>query len=312
MNRPEIPEHPAALTIEGQRFEHVQNRVYEPVSVYRGNENFLRVGPNESIAQEREKHEQLYELGFPVAELLGHGQYTGERAYYIERSLGSESYADVFTADCRLQGEVSTEHFDAFCAVMQRYATAQVRTLEQGNSFEVFAHMTHADIIADDFPNLRDIIKRTLAKLEGRLTSVPSTLVHDDLNPMNVLEGGVIDVAGMRRSAGAYDLEAAIYHIAMFPSDEGYEDRRRFDYSADQRRQYLALVDQVYAAGSDFKPSAHIPEYIVGKLFWAAARMQDKPQVLAWRGALLERVLTAYLTEGDVPAELLKPVDSLF
>ena len=75
------------LTIEGRVFEHVKTRDYTPVSIFKSDEIFLRIGPKELLEEEINFHRTLIKFGFHVPNILSEGNLKNEH-YYMESSLG--------------------------------------------------------------------------------------------------------------------------------------------------------------------------------------------------------------------------------
>ncbi len=83
------------VELDGQQFTHVKTRAYTPVSVYRGENSFLRIGPKDLISSELHLHRKLLNFGFPVSSIISEGEKDG-RYFYVETSLGDTHFGNVF------------------------------------------------------------------------------------------------------------------------------------------------------------------------------------------------------------------------
>jgi len=77
------------IIVENKKFEHVKTRLHSPVSIYKGPDFYMRIGPINLIKKELLTHNKLLEYNFSVAKILKEGEKDNQY-FYIEESLGNE------------------------------------------------------------------------------------------------------------------------------------------------------------------------------------------------------------------------------
>lgn len=181
------------LTINNQAFEHLKTRTYRGVSIYRGSESFLRIGPHKEINRERNDHTHLLSQHFPVAHILEYGEYR-DQAYYIEESLGTQTISDLFIEDTEKKWAISSLHFESFLALIERLTRAQIQSREvQAKSVTDFAHGILIEQLISEKPDWTDRIHALFTQIQNRLSVFPSVFVQGDCNPRNLFPKGIID-----------------------------------------------------------------------------------------------------------------------
>ena len=260
------------------------------VALYRGEGAYVRVGPSHALEPEYRAHVRLLALGFPVAALLDRGE-SGGRFYFVEESLGPETFGDRFDSEMG-RGGVAEASFAAFLAVVRRYAAAQLRgaTAADDRTGDAFAGIARLDQALDELPDLRGAALSGFARAVERLSAYPSVETHPDLHAYNVCAGGVIDLEGVTRGYAGYDVIGALLVPELFPPAPG-----AYGFSPTQRARYLAAVDALYAEHDLPPPSALSGEIRLCKLLSSVVGRRRRPEQRRW---LVERCRAALSPYG--------------
>lgn len=293
------------ITVDGTAYIYIRTRAYAPVSVYRGENEFLRIGPKDAIVKELNSHKRLLEFAFPIPQILSEGEMDN-RYYYIETSLGNTLLSDIFLADTERQGAVADKNFRKLSELVEKFARAQLKTAEQQDVSESFYLGMHMDYLIDELPRLQEKIMAGFEKLKMRTSSLPAVMTHGDFNPHNIFEGGVIDFENMFDAPAGYDIVSNAYHAFLFPKEGDFEATRRYGFSEEQITGYFSLMDTVYIENGLPKLSNFIPDFIFGRTVWSAVRMQRWPKVQQWRYEKFEKILESYLSDDGNVISLVK------
>ena len=265
-------------------------------------DSFLRIGPKELISPELELHRKLLTYGFPVPQITSEGIKDG-RQYYIENSVGDTLLGTVFAEDSKKGEGVSREHFSDLVSLTSIFAEAQLKTLESREAFNEFYKGIHVDVLEEELPELKDTIRLAVEKLQKGTASLPTVLSHGDLNPHNLFKKGVIDFGSSFHAPAGYDLITNLYHIYNFPADSSHENARRYDFTAEQRAEYLSTMDKIYEKHHLPKVSDFLNHFIFARAIWSAVKMDHYPKLQAWRYEQFKKILDTYISGGDL-AEL--------
>jgi len=289
-----------SLAIDGKTFSHVKTRNYTPVSIYRGQGGFLRIGPKDIIGEELALHKKLLKFDFPIPQILSEGD-VDDQHYYIETSLGDTLLGDIFWEDTKKNGAVSDENFRKLLVLVEKFARAQLKTAEKRDAFEGFSRGLHREYVLEELPYLEEKILAGFEKLRMRTKSLPIVMTHGDFNPYNIFEAGVIDFGSMFDAPAGYDLVTNIYHAFLFPKEGDFEAMRRYELSENQTAEYLSLIDSIYIEKGLPKPSDFAEDFMFSRIIWSAVRMQKLPKIQKWRYEKFKRVLESYLAgDGNV------------
>lgn len=286
------------IAIAGKSYSFVKTRAYAPVSVYRYENEFLRIGPKNILTKEIALSKKLLEFGFPIPQILSEGEKDNQY-YFIETSLGDTLLGDIFWKDAQEKGLVSDKNFQKLLVLVERFTRAQLRTAEPGEAFESFYLGIHVEYIIEELPHLEEKIRAGFEKLKTRTILLPVVMTHGDFNPYNLFEAGVIDFESMFEAPVGYDIVCAIYHTFLFPNGTDFESARRYEFSADQITAYFALVDKIFVENNLPKVSDFSADFIFARMIWSAVRMQRMPKVQKWRYNKLENILDSYLSENE-------------
>lgn len=297
-------EPPQELSVDGEDYAFVKTRTYDPISVYRGADSFLRIGPQDKLEKEATFHQQLLTLGFPVPQIVRTGNYQGQY-YYVEKSFGDNRLGDSFSNEYSAAGEVCDQSFNAFLELMESYTQAQLKTAKELDWSNDFHDMTQLNILAEERPDLKEQLEAAYERVKTRLAHIPAVLTHADFNPFNLFKEGIIDIGDFSYAPAGYDVSTNVFHTYMFPSGGDFEMHRRYSFKPAQLESYFAHIDQLFSRQGLPNPSVHVDDYLIGKMTWSAARMHKKPKVQAYRYELLDRITKAYLDGQDVKDILL-------
>ncbi len=288
-----------AILIKDKKYTHVKTREYTPVSVYRNQEEFLRIGPKELITPELELHKRLLSYDFPIPNLLTEGEIE-EGFYYIEKSLGENLLGDIFWEDCKNVDQISKEHFQSFLNLSERFAEAQLKTAQPEKDFESFYIGIHANYIQEELIDIKQQILQAFEKLKERTSNLPTVLTHGDFNAYNLFEKGVIDFGSMHNAPAGYDLVTNIYHTYNFPKTGDFESMRRYEFTSQQISEYINAIDKIYVENDLEALSEYQEDFIIAKTIWATSRMQSYPKIQKWRYDRFRKMLSEYLSGNSI------------
>lgn len=292
------------LTINQENFYHVKTREYTPVSIYKSENSFLRIGPTELIKKELARHRELLEYKFPVAQLLAEG-VQGDRYYYIEKTMGDVLLSDIFAEDCREHGRVSDEHFADFLKLIESFAQAQLATVKEKSSVQKFYDGIHIDYLIEERPQLDERVKLALGKITDRIFMLPAVLTHGDFNLRNIFPAGIIDFENMFYAPAGYDLVCLIYHTYYFPKAGDYEHLRRYEFTSAQIAEFFERLDALYVKSGLPPVSDFVNEFLFARTVWAVVRMDHCPKMQHWRYEMFDEILDNYLAGQPVAPVLL-------
>lgn len=296
---------PKELIIDGQKFALVKTRAYTPISVYKGDGSFLRIGDKAELEPEVRHHQQLITLGFPVPKIIKEGESNGQ-FYYEEESFGEDHLGALFAKEYKSLGKISNHSLQTLIGVSKKFAEAQLKTATESDWKDDYYELTHTDWMIDELPDCKDMILKAFEKCTARLRGLPSVLTHGDFNTWNLFSQGVIDLEKLNNAPAGYDLISNIYHMWVFPTSGDYEMTRSSQFSVKQVAQYLSEMDKVFTK-KDLPPvSDYQDELFLGRMTWLAARMQRWPKIQQWRYDLFVNLIRTYLDGGSVVNQLIK------
>lgn len=293
------------LTIEGKDYIFVKTRSHMPVSIYKGDGCYLRIGPPELIQGEIDYHRSLLEFGFPIPTILTIGEHLGY-GYFIESSLGEEHFGEIFARTCTRDCIVYDTEFEKLLAIVEKFLSAQLKTVNlKPSTPELFRRLIQLDTVIEELPELETSTREAMARIENRIQSLPSVLTHGDFNPFNILEGGVIDWERGSYTPLGYDLTSNITQTFFFPLGGDFEYTTSYRYSSEQIIKYWKRLDAICAEAGIVSISDYRNDFILCRCMWSLVRMQRWPKLQAWRNELYKKLLEAYLNDEDL-TELLR------
>lgn len=275
-------------------YTYVRTREQQPISVYKREGAYLRIGPANLIRQEIQWHETLAESGFPIPQSTESGSFHGQ-GYYVESSLGAKQFSRLFIEDWKKGRCITSQHFEALVRIVKRVASAQLQNIQTREKtkkrlWKEFFENIHLGILRKELPSLADKLRHAALIVEKRLTHLPFVLSHGDFNAHNIFPRGIIDIEHVLYAPSGYDLVTLIAHGDMFPWDEVYEFRRWYEFSKDQKKKYFSLVDKIYAKKGLPVVSRFLDEFTFCRSIWSAARMKKYPRLQQWRFDIVTRL----------------------
>lgn len=294
------------IIINGEIYSHVKTREYEPVSIYRNKDSFLRIGPKDLVFSELNLHKKLIQFDFPVPKIIAEGEIDG-RYYYIETSLGEHLLGDIFWKDYKESASVVSEsNVKKLVYITGQFARAQIKTGNHNNSLESFYYGAHVDYMIEELPFLKERILEAFEKVKTRISSLPSVLTHGDLNVYNIFEKGIIDFGSSFESPIGYDLVSNIFQTYFFPKNGDFESIRRYEFSEEQISDYFFEMDAIYAENNLPKLSEYANDFLFTRAIWSAVRMEKYPKLQAWRYEKFEKMLNAYVADEGLDDSIFK------
>ncbi|MDD5068312.1 MAG: phosphotransferase [Candidatus Pacebacteria bacterium] len=292
------------IIVEGKTYIHVRTRHQVPVSIYKGNATFLRIGPKELIEKEVQFHKKLVHFGYPLAQIVGEGQYE-DKSYFIESSLGEFHFGQICAQDFAKNGFVSDSTFQSLLAVTKKYAEAQLKTASKDIfNKEEFQKLIQFETILEEAKHLKEKSKACMKKVESHIKELPTVITHGDFNPHNIFEKGVIDWERTAYAPAGYDLVTNITQIFFFPRWGKYEYMGKYVFSKEQVDRYWTEIDALYESKGLPKLSDYADDFIFCRSVWSVVRMEKWPDIQKWRYTLHEKIMDAYL-KGENLTELL-------
>ena len=89
-----------SITINNKVFNYVKTREYAPVSIFKSDDEFLRIGPKGLLEPELAFQKKLLNYGFPVPKIRAEGEYNGE--FYFKELLDGDSVLTLFCEECSI------------------------------------------------------------------------------------------------------------------------------------------------------------------------------------------------------------------
>ncbi len=258
--------------------------------VYRSSDGslYLRTGEAAAIESEAAFVRTAWQNGFPVPELTEIGQLPGGSGYFIERSAGTENFADSFGREYAATGTISDETFGVFLRVGLDFLTAQVSLpCRQRGPSELRAGIQLANVLHRN-PDLAGLLEPAVARAEQRLQNLPLVLTHGDLSPFNILPGGVIDFEERFVAPAGLDAVTAIafHRLWDHPTPNGIGTMRLWNFNHSQITAFLAQADAIFAAQGLPALSIYFDDFLMLKAIWALSYEKpddlQSPQAQRW------------------------------
>lgn len=292
------------LMIEEEEYTFVKERNHMPISIYRGQDSYLRIGPKDLIQQEINYHKNLLKFGFPIPKILSEGTYL-ESYYFTESSFGDEHLGQIFRANC-IDFTVSDNDFSKLLNVVKIFTEAQINTVgTQSFTFADFRELIKVDTLLGELPALNQDTIEAIARVEDHIKTLPAVLTHGDFNPYNIFEKGVIDWERGSYAPMGYDLVDNISQTFFFPLSGDYEYTAGYRYSEKQIDTYYKQIDAICASARIPQISDFRNDFILCRCIWSVVRMGRWPKIQKWRYGQYEALLKTYLDNGDLTQFLL-------
>ncbi len=282
-------DYPAEIIIKNNKYQHVRKQ-RSGCAVYKNEASYLRIGETSKIHTDFTLHMQMEKLGFPVARIIGSGMH-GDLSYFIEQSLGSESFADIFIKETNSNGHVDNESFEKFLNIIAVFAKAQLASASSKKDWGGFRSGIHLDLIIDELPNLKEEILNTYNESEKRLADFPFGILHGDLTPFNVYPDGIIDLEDSFVGPVSYDVGSFIVIQNWFPEKSDDQFHHVYKFTEEQMQFYTNTIDEIYKEKALPLISNYIHEFDVTKGIWFAVRMHNLPKLQRFRYNLIEKMV---------------------
>jgi hypothetical protein len=259
---------------------------------------FLRVGSRADISDEYRTCRDLLRRGFPVAPVVTRGVLDDERAYFVEESIGTDTFGELFGAQTEQAGVVEDTCFALFTDVLGRYLRAQcaaavapadpalARVVLMDNAFR-----NHPPV-----PATADVAA-AVGRATDRLAGHPRCPSQSDLNPFNVLPAGVIDFELAVPAPLGFDVVTSVFFGHYWPAG-----RKAYEITAGQTRRFLATMDDVAVDGGMPPVTRFLQDFLLMKAVWATAKddfAERRPgfdaDLWRWRVELRDRCVGDYL-----------------
>ncbi len=270
------------LLLNDKKYELIKVQRENISAIYKCGDEYLRIGREDKIERDLETHRKMERAGFPIAKILEEGTFQ-DMSYFVETSVGEITAGKLFTQDVAESGTISDVHFDAFLAVVEKFAQAQLHTKVDVVDFETFAKGIHLDILCKELPQHSEKIQAVFSDIKGRLSSFPFVLTHGDFNPHNIYPAGVIDFEDSFYGPFGYDIISALVHINYFPDSQDYEYFAKYHFSSNQRQKYLDAVDTISQKAGLQKISDYTADFEFCRAIWHLVRMHEWPKLQQFR-----------------------------
>jgi len=281
----------AAPNLEDWVFVKERGAITRSGDVYRSADGsfYLRTGEAAAIRHEAEFGVMVCQQGFPVPEVTEFGTLPSGLGYFVEKSVGTESFGDLFSREYAVAGGISDETFAAFCEVSLRFLAAQINpSCRQSGPSELRVGIQLANVLHRN-PDVAGVLQQAVAKTEKRTQVLPLALTHGDLSPFNILPGGVIDFEERFVALAGLDAVTCIAFQQLWdhPKPDGTGTMRLWDFSRRQVADFLSQADTLFAAQGLPLLSVFFDELLMLKAIWALSyeRPDDlnSAQVQRWR-----------------------------
>lgn len=265
----------ADLTIDGHTFSFVQKRLLGG-SVYRSSDgsHYLRTGPAEHVATERENLRTLRGTGAPAPDVVAHGVLDDGNGWTLETSVGQTLFTSRFSKDESRTGAMQEESVDALFDIAVDFFRAQLET-QTTIDRDAFRKLLFLDTSMRTNMPLSistDLLQSAWGRAFDRVAVLPWGVVHGDFNPHNVLEGGVIDYEFSGIGPVYYDI------VNMAPFCDWFEPgMHRFTFSNERMTKLLTRADDVVAAKGLPSVTEYVDDLAFLKVSWGATELYDGP-----------------------------------
>lgn len=287
-------------------------------SVYRSPDSsfYLRTGEAGTVQSEAEFGRKMWQNGFPVPEVTEVGQLSDGLGYFVEKSIGTESFGDRLGREYAASGNISSATFVALCETVLRFLAAQISSsCRQPGPSELRAGIQLANVSSEN-PDVADLLTRAVAKAEERTKELPLVLTHGDLSPFNILPGGVIDFEVRFVAPAGLDAITAVAFQRLwdFPLPDGTGTMCLWDFSRQQIADFLSQADALFAAQGYPLLSAFFDDFLMLKAVWALS--YERPNDLSsaqiqrwqWRKRVAAYCAETFLLEKPIGSESFRTI----
>ncbi len=287
------------LTFKDKQFILVKKRYYDDVYIYKGESGILRIGPKSILEKEIEFQKYILKNDFPVAKIYEEGEFDDSLYFFTEELLGEKPLVDLFVEDCEKLGDVSSQSFEKFLTVTEKYLRAKFKTVKKGFDSKDVRIAMHIDVAGEEFPELKEKLEKFFEKFLLKFKDHPVTIEHCDLNAYNILEKGVIDFEGAFFGPFGYDV--CVNGLHQFGWSKTKSERLiKYHLTPTQIDTYFSRLDAICVENKFPKISLFASDFYIGRMIYHLTRMQDFPIIRVLRYEKLNKMLDAYLSDKDV------------
>lgn len=276
------------IIIDGKTFRLVKRSRRGDVAVYTSGKLYARVGERGVVGQMMQLHKKFDGFGFPVPAIVGQGENT-VGAYYVEESLGKKRLSEMFKDEVGKLGSISAELFEQFLRISEKFAKAQLHSVEEKPGNFSLADVIRPKDLAVELPEFGEKILRLFEEAVSALKVFPPVLTQGDFNPHNLFPRGVIDFEKIYYAPAGYDLVTNIFHINWFPESREYEYYRGYSFSKEQEVLYYKRFDAIYLEAGLPKLSDYKGHFEYCRAIWSTARNHQMPKLQKWRYELFKK-----------------------
>lgn len=309
---------PKSVIIRNETFSVVKPERLLPGMVLRSQERpvYARLGPTSSTLEQQIHTVSLYERGFPVAKVLESGKKDESTWYFTEESLGDKTFSEQFKDEYQLNGAISDETYHRYFSVLKKYTEAQFDSRNRTSvSIEDFLNSAIAnETILANFIELGGDTDRYLAAIQKAATELhdyPMGVLQYDLNPFNILDGGVIDFELVGYGPIGYDILFCSRWHRWFTSDPSAKYHLNYRLSKEQIDQTDQLLETFANEHSLPNPSSHFGAFALIKSAWGFSsnkRIDTEPEskraFYTYRAKILEHCIDHYLADKLIDTEV--------
>ena len=296
------------VDIDGQVFDVIKpSRLLDGMVLRRG-DTYARLGAKDTTLEEQVHTKALRDRGFPVPEIIESGDYGEDQWYFVETSLGEETFHDHFSAEYQKYGHVRDETFESYLTVINTYMQAQVApenrsTISAEDFIDACVRKEHLSHVYSYFG--KDLHKHyeAMARVQDRLEGAPMGILQYDLNPFNVLEGGLIDFELVGYGPIGYDTLLSARWGTGWWTD--YPSRYPIAYKLSEKQVAASdkVVEDAMNAQNLSNASDYMQEFLLIKSAWACLSAKppsdewpvDKIAFARYRANLLDYCVDMYL-----------------
>lgn len=307
------------MQINGENYEEVKSRELTKGKVFRNTDasKYLRVGVIKDIMKEALHVESLYNLGFPVPNVLEIGQI-GDKGYYVEKSIGELTFGEKFHDEYLSLGEVGANTFKSFCDIICIYFHSQLNSPCYPPKRHDFKKTIMLSNILEENSDLdQKEVRYCIKKINKRLLTLPNVFSHGDLTPRNVFSEGIIDFEFQFITPVGFDVLTApvIERFWNFRDKNGksyemfYLDKKLIDY-------YLERINMVATQHGLKDFLLFSDDFLLLKAFWMLAHEREFAKLSSdtskwnFRKKILVYCMGCYLSNKRIDIEEFNKFDN--
>ncbi|MEV8449767.1 phosphotransferase [Streptomyces parvus] len=254
-------------------------------------------------------------LGYPVPQVLEHGETSTGMFFVDEESLGGQSLHEEALASLDGGRELSDQVVDQLAEVSSRLLAAQAVHPVDGGSDALRRWVEQAGWTHNVFTENPDLdtyrARAALTRATDELAGTPMAWGHLDYGLPNVLPAGVIDWQHHGLTPLGYDVALALEVIPFKGGAKGYAA------TPQQRERYLGVLDATARDAGQPRVSPYQGAFLLVKSLFFLALMRpveparaDKHQKWQYRRHLFLKGLDQYERTGNIDTALFPTLDS--